>query len=163
MLGRDNGKAGRGKLCDDYIVPSAGAVANQEFPGVVPANNKPDMGGIREQRHISGAGLASGYSGQVYTNVPIAIAGPSGVAQRPVDHAGAVQAKGPVSASGRTARRRDLLERSPAAVPAYGMRFPAPKIVYLPHKGKSLFYGVTTDLLQISGQKRLKLPVRPRR
>lgn len=86
----DNGKASRGKLCDDYVVPSAGAVANQEFPDVVPANNKPDMRGVREQRHISGAGLAGGYSGQVYANVPIAIAGQPGVAQRPVDHAGAV-------------------------------------------------------------------------
>ena len=97
-----NGKAGRAKLSHNNIILSAGAVADQQLPSLVPAYDDPDVAVVRVKGQVSRLGLGRGDIGAVaalHANAPavaydIALA----VVEYPIHKAGTVKAEGPVSA-----------------------------------------------------------------
>lgn len=97
-----NGKAGRAKLSHNNIILSAGTVADQQLPGLVPAYDDPDVAVVRVKGQVSRLGLGLGDIGAVavlHDNAPavaydIALA----VVEYPIHKAGTVKAEGPVSA-----------------------------------------------------------------
>ena len=97
-----NGKAGRAKLSHNNIILSAGAVADQQLPSLVPAYDDPDVAVVRVKGQVSRLGLGLGDIGAVavlHDNAPavaydIALA----VVEYPIHKAGTVKAEGPVSA-----------------------------------------------------------------
>ena len=127
-----NSRKARGRgLRYYYIVLPAGTVTDKKVSGLIPAYDNPDVRGVCKQSHISGLGIAGGNSGQVYSDIPIAVTGKSRIAERPVNHAGTIQAKGPVCTSGGTPCCRNLLKRTPSAVPADGAAFSTPVVIDL--------------------------------
>lgn len=63
-----------------YIVLPAGTVTDKKVSGLIPAYDNPDVRGVCKQSHISGLGIAGGNSGQVYSDIPIAVTGKSCIA-----------------------------------------------------------------------------------
>ena len=115
--------------CNDHIVIAAGAMQNENISPLVPAADDPNVSVLRVKDQIpdlrlrpgnAGTGAVLRHSAAAMTDDVLAV---RGIVKHPVHEPRAIQAVGPVSACGTAARRRNLREPSPAAVPAQDEAF----------------------------------------
>lgn len=85
-----SGKARGGKLSDHDAILSAGTVADQQLPRLVPAYHHADMGRIRVERKIPRLGVGGRYRRQISADVLMPITGQARIFQHPVQKPGTV-------------------------------------------------------------------------
>ena len=99
-----SGKTGHEELGNHDVVLSAGTMADQQFSGLVPDHDDPDVAVVRVKSQVPRLGLGLGNVGAVavlHDNAPAVtddIA--QAVVEHPIDKTGTVQTEGAVRAGG---------------------------------------------------------------